>query len=133
MSSHSRQFSEQREKVMPIEAKILEKIRAHALDALQWRKYIDPRRVSLAIHTEGMEQGEKLRLGWERAITLVKPTAVLLVDLAPDFNWGHDCELHLYDAANGELYSIVRSQFPPDHYFSAPNSFMSIHAPVPVQ
>ena len=115
---------------MAVAANILAKIQAHALGALKSRNDVRFDEVHLHLHTEGLPQGLAMVQGLNKVFKLPRNSVVVLADLKPLQNWGHPCEHHLYDAATGDHYDTQNSQFPPDAWFSAPQQFQALHAPV---
>ncbi|MEO5329631.1 MAG: hypothetical protein H7829_15480 [Magnetococcus sp. THC-1_WYH] len=109
---------------------VKEKIKKHAVSQLKLRNDANPENVNLYLNDVSLKQGDSLVLGLGRQVTVAKKSALVLVDHAPLRNWGHPCELMLYDADNGEHYETHASQLPPDSYHHTPKNYAAIHTPI---
>jgi hypothetical protein len=89
------------------------------------------KRTNLHLYDEVLPEGEVLRAA-ALSVPISRKTALVFVDHAPQFNWAHPCEYHLYDASSGRLYGKVPASLPP---FTVKKAFkprvVSFHAPVP--
>ncbi|MBF0107824.1 MAG: hypothetical protein HQL76_01425 [Magnetococcales bacterium] len=115
---------------MRIQNNVKEKIKNHAITQLKLRNDANPEHVNLYLNDESIDKGKSLVLGLGRQVTVTKKSALVLVDHAPLHNWGHPCELMLYDVENGEHYETHASQLPPDSYHHTPKNYTAIHAPL---
>jgi hypothetical protein len=115
---------------MAVSKSIQEKIEKHALSQLNSRKDLNVDKVNIHFCKESVGRGIAVGRGEERVVNAAKESVLVLVDHAPLHNWGHPCEIMLYDAASGEHYETYSSQFPPDSYFHQPKEYVALHAPV---
>ena len=84
---------------------------------------------NLYLHDEVLAKGVTLK-GLELKVPVERETAFVFVDLAPEANWAHPCEYHLYDAKTGELYKTVKACLPPLSFFPPVKTMTGFHTPV---
>ena len=116
---------------MTIAAHIIAKVEAHARASLNQRRDLNVQATHLYLHTEGLSHGQRIARSATQSYVVPRDTVVVLADLRPHHNWGHPCELQMYDAASGDLYETQASEFPPGPWFAAPHEFRALHTPVP--
>jgi len=108
---------------------IKSRIKNDALNTVQKLK-ID-KRTNLYIHDEVLVPGERLRSA-ELEVPINRETGLVFVDLAPECNWTHPCEYHLYDAKTGKFYEKVEASLPPSVLITAPKATTAFHVAVKV-
>lgn len=112
---------------MKLNEKIRSQIKKNALQGL--RKLKADKRTNLHLHDEVLTKGMTLE-SVALKVPIQRDTAFVFVDLAPEFNWAHPCEYHLYDAKTGELYKTVEASLPPLDFFPLAKTMTAIHTPV---
>ncbi len=85
--------------------------------------------INLYLFEEELPKNSKINIDPKKKKTLTKKTAFVLLDLAPELNWGHPCKHLLFDSETGELYEETDSTFPPNNFFTENNKFEAIHTP----
>lgn len=107
---------------------VKEKIKKHAIKELKRQNAVGVFNAYLCIEELTGDTGkdkfvESVKLKNEPS---QMPQALLLVDLTPNRNWGHDCQYWLYDANTGDYLETLDCRFPPKDYFSAPENYEAI-------
>jgi hypothetical protein len=112
---------------MKISDTIKNKVKADALTLVKQQK-ID-QTANLHIYNQILEVGQKLRAG-PIETPIEKKTAIVFVDLMPNYNWAHPAKILLYDADKGEIYKTVEARFPPSVMDTEPANFEAVSTPV---
>ena len=112
---------------MNISASIKEKIKQDAIAHTREQKI--EQTANLHFFTEALEVGQKLRAGPLEAEIKTK-TALVFVDLMPNYNWAHPAKIMLYDAEKGQLYKTLETRFPPTIMENQPSKVETISQPV---
>ena len=112
---------------MNVSAPIKERIKQDAIARAREQKI--EQTANLHFFTEALEVGQKLRAGPIETEIKVK-TALVLVDLMPNYNWAHPAKIMLYDAENGQLYRTLETRFPPTVMENQPSKVEAISKPV---
>ena len=110
--------------------RVRDKIMAHAKAFITERTDIDENAVNLHLSTTPIPAGAPILSGGEPSFRLPQPSAVVVADKAPLYNWGHPCEHFLYDVGSGEHYHTHAGEFPVNDFFHAPHLFDAFHTPV---
>ncbi len=79
-----------------------------------------------------MPANTELLTGERVNYVLPKNSAVALIDLAPEFNWGHPCKHVIFDAETGEQYDSFDSQLPLSEFYTHTANFKTIQEEVKV-
>ncbi len=114
---------------MALNDTIRDKIASHAKAQIDARNDIDADAVNLHLCATPLPKGASLLGSDGPGFVLPQPSAVVLADKAPLYNWGHPCEHFLYNVS-GDHYHTHVGEFPIDHYFMLPDMFEPIHHPV---
>ena len=112
---------------MNVSAPIKEKIKQDAIAHAREQKI--EQTANLHFFTEALEVGQKLKAGPIETEIKTK-TALVLVDLMPNYNWAHPAKIMLYDAENGQLYKTLETRFPPTVMENQPSKVEAISKPV---
>lgn len=114
---------------MKLEQGIKTQIRSAMLARPEIKSKID--KINLSLLDEVLPKNDRLRvLGLDH--TLDRDTAVVLADLAPQYNWAHPCRIYLHDAVTGQLYNQVNASFPPIQIKQETAPVERFHSPVTV-
>jgi hypothetical protein len=113
---------------MKISENIQNIIKKRAIQHLQKLKKVNSS--NLSMYKNVLYQNEQIKPGYQKKITLSKNTILVLADFAPDFNWGHPCQILLFNAEMGELYQVIDSDMPPMSYLIASQDYIPLHQPV---
>jgi len=76
-----------------------------------------------------LEKGQKIRSGPIEK-EMQQKTAVVFVDLMPNYNWAHPAKIMLYDAEKGQLYNTIEAHFPLNVMETQPSKMEAFSAPV---
>jgi hypothetical protein len=112
---------------MKLNEKIQSQITKNALQGLRTLKA--DKRSNIHLHDKVLTKGVVLEAA-ELKVPIERDTAFVFIDLAPEANWAHPCEYHLYDAKTGELYKTVKACLPPLDFFPPAKTMTAIHTPV---
>lgn len=112
---------------MDLSKKIQDKIKASILGQVKERDI--ERTTNLHLYKNILNKGHKLK-GVAGEVVLERNSALVFADLAPNFNWAHPCEYHLYDAKTGEHYKKILASLPPTQLILTKEPFIQLHAPV---
>ena len=115
---------------MALSKEILAKVEQHALGQLGLRNDLSSKRTNLYLQTNSVDKDQELTLGLNQSVTVSRESALVFIDHAPLYNWGHPCEFILYDATNGEEYEKHASQLPPASFYHTPEQYKTLQAPV---
>lgn len=95
---------------MKLKKVIQTKIQSELLKSM--KKLKQDKKVNLHIHEQVLKVGERVKMA-SLEVPIEQDTALAFVDLAPEYNWVHPCEYHLYDSNTGELYETINASVPP--------------------
>jgi hypothetical protein len=112
---------------MKLNNKIQSQIQKDALQRL--RKMKADKHTNLYLHDEVLAKGVTLK-AVSLKVPIERETAFVFADLAPEYNWVHPCEYHLYDAKTGDLYKTVKASMPPSNIVPLRKSVTGFHMPV---
>lgn len=87
---------------------------------------------NIYLNTKVMPANTEIFTGEENNHVLARNSAVAVVDLAPQYNWGHPCKHVLFDAETGEQYDSFDSQLPTSELYSNNADFKTIQEEVKV-
>ncbi|HMG46847.1 MAG TPA: hypothetical protein VK614_05250 [Allosphingosinicella sp.] len=112
---------------MPINRDILARIEAAVLGELRQRDEIDLKSVHVWVRGETLSKpAREFGIGAGEAPVETVP---VLVDLHPDQNWTHPCEIRLYDPDGGALIATTRSLLPPADFYLHRHAYRCVHKP----
>ncbi len=92
------------------------------------KRHVD-QRVNLDICEDVLAPGTILK-AFALETTVKRDTAFVFADLAPNCNWAHPCEYHLYDSQTGKLYKTAKASFPPEVMMQQGVAIHAFHSPV---
>ena len=83
--------------------------------------------VEVYLYTESLPESP------DRSKMLNEPTkqALVFVDEAPQWNWGHPCKYMLYDLETGEMFDERQRRLPPAQFLLEPEKFELLTPKVP--
>lgn len=84
---------------------------------------------NLQLFDEVLEVGQKLRAG-PLETKIDRKTAFVFVDLMPNYNWAHPCQILFYDTEKARLYKTLDAHFLPAVMEDKPASIETFHAPI---
>lgn len=112
---------------MPTNRDALARIEAHVLGDLADRREIDLKKVHVWVRSEALSKAPR-ELGVDAGDSQVE-TVPVLVDLHPDRNWTHPCEIRLYEAQRGDLIAATRALLPPADFYLHRSAYRCVHKP----
>ena len=112
---------------MKLNDKIQSQIKRDVLQRFRKRKA--DKRTNLYLHGEVLSKDAILKAA-ELKVPIERDTVFVFSDLAPEANWAHPCEYHLYDSKTGELYKTVEACMPPWNFFPPAKTMTAFHTPV---
>ncbi len=95
---------------MRIDSLLKDKIKKDAITRLRQLKIEN--RTNLHFYEQALPKGDAIR-AVRLSVPIERDTVLVFADLAPEYNWVHPCEYHLYDAEKGKLYQKVPACIPP--------------------
>jgi len=113
---------------MLISQNMLETIKKIVVDDLQ-RLRIEPDSANIYVYCNSLPKTNVMNYG-DRERELTRETALILVDLAPLYNWGHPCIIQFFDVETNEIYESIQTNMPPDSFWGEREKYEAIHAPV---
>ena len=94
---------------MEVSALLKERIKQDALTRIREQKL--EQTSNIHFYKDVLEKGQRLRAGPIEK-EMQQKTAVVFVDLMPNYNWAHPAKVMLYDAEKGQLYNTTEVHFP---------------------
>lgn len=65
-----------------------------------------------------------------RSFENVQDVSYMLVDMEPEYNWGHSCQHMLFNSESAEMQGLQPHLFPPRSYFIQRETYADVHHPV---
>jgi hypothetical protein len=112
---------------MEVPALLKERIKQDAITRVREQKL--EQTSNIHFYKDVLEKGQKIRAGPIEK-EMQQKTAVVFVDLMPNYNWAHPAKIMLYDAEKGQLYNTIEANFPLNIMETQPSKMEAFSAPV---
>ncbi len=121
--------------IVVLSDEIKEKIKIEAMDRIS---FYDPKtgekvlskKNNLFRSNQIVVKNQEIEYEPGKKLKLKKDSVMVLIDKAPDCNWGHPCQQVYYDAETGDALKTIDSIYPSLNYQIAPTQYESVYTPV---
>lgn len=112
---------------MPIDRAMLNRIASSALEEATTKA--NAGRVHVWVRSDPVRRENVAELSAVAAAAGQQEHALVLVDLHPDLNWTHPCEIRLHNPADGSLVKRVSALLPPADFYLKRAAYVPAHKP----